>query len=74
MDALNQNWPVLIFVSEDLRRDGDILMAVVKHYKQAVLFTSYYIQKDRCIVMTADIRKGGRSYLHHIIFIKTGRL
>ena len=73
MDALNQNWPVLIFVSEDLSRDGYIVMAAVKHYEQAILFTSYYIQKDRDIVMTADSRKGRRSCLHHIILIETGR-
>ena len=74
MDVLNQNRPVLIFESEDLRRDGDIVMATVKHYEQAILFTSYYIHKDRDIVMTVESRNGRRSCLHHIIFIETGRL
>ena len=59
MAAVNQNEDALEFASEDLMRDGGIVMAEVKHFRCALHFASEDLRRYKGILV-AEVEKAHR--------------
>ena len=61
MAAVNQDWHALQFVSEDLKRNREILMAGVKHNGLILRLLSNGIHGDKDIFLEA-VREHGEAF------------
>merc|ERR1719213_1170837 len=62
--AVKQNGKVLVFASEELRKDKDVVMAAVKQNGKALVFAHESLKSDKEIVMEA-VAEGGHVALWH---------